>query len=303
MNFFRPIILFTLTLIISGFAQNYPPAMDYSAMLNIRFYENNGGFMIETLPLFFPPQDMNSVEFEVATSKGESKFKTGVYVNKWQQFPIVDGIRPQGTGIVKLKQTGDFVFRVKVAGKEITRIPFKMSVQNSGDPFNPQSTYTKEGPWSTLGYFSVNPERPDDAISFHWWGRTGEMPGGKGGMMTTHIMKSGKEIALSKGSFISKKSWQAASRKLKQSGSNSRYFFTLANLTQNDGTYEIVLKAGDKIIRTYTATVSGGKLQQHPRSAMDYSPHADYITPKIIDRSSGSGSSYKMLDAYWVGTK
>jgi len=302
MNFFRP-VLFILILSISGFAQDYPPAMDYSAMMNIRYYENNGGFLIETLPIFFPPEDMNSVEFEVATSSGEAKFKTNVYVNKWQQFPIVDGIRPKGSGMVKLKQEGDFVFRVNVAGKEITCIPFKMSVQNSGDPFNPQSTYTKEGPWSKLGYISVNPERAEDAISFSWWGRIGELPDGKGGMMTVLIMRSGNEVAASKGSFISKKSWQSASRKLKQSGSNFRNNFTLANLTQNDGTYEIILKAGDKPIRTYIATVSGGKLQHHPRSAMDYSPHADYIAPKIIYRGSGSASNNKMLDAYWVETK
>jgi len=57
-----------------------------------------------------------------------------------------------------------------------------------------------------LGYISVNPERTEDAISFNWWGRIGELPNGKGGMMTVQIMRSGKEVAASKGSFISKKS-------------------------------------------------------------------------------------------------
>ncbi|KAA3616958.1 MAG: hypothetical protein D8M58_04830 [Calditrichaeota bacterium] len=303
MNYLRSVVLLFVVLSISSFAQNYAPAMDYSAMLNVRFYENSGGFMLETIPMFFPPQGMNKVEFEIATSNGQSKLKTGIYVNKWQQFPIVDGVRPQGTGIIHLKQTGDFVLRVKVSGKEITRIPFKMSVQSSGDPFNPQSTYTKEGPWNKLGYFSVNPNRPDDAISFNWWTRIGEMPGAKGGKMTVHILKSGKEIAESKAFYISKKSWQSCSKPLRQSGTSYRNFFTLANLTQTDGSYEIILKAGDKVVRKYTANVAGGKLQQHPRSAMDYSPHADYITPKIIDRSSGTASNYQMFDAYWVDAK
>jgi len=49
--------------------------MDYSAMMNIRYYENNGGFLIETLPIFFPLEDMSSVEFEFAESNGETKFK------------------------------------------------------------------------------------------------------------------------------------------------------------------------------------------------------------------------------------
>jgi len=63
------------------------------------------------------------------------------------------------------------------------------------------------------------------------------------------------------------------------------------------------LKAGDKTIKTYIATVSGGKPQHHPRSAMDYSPNADYITPKIIYHGSGSASDNKMLNAYWVEIK
>jgi hypothetical protein len=304
MYFFRSIILFTISLIISGLAQNYQPAMDYRAMMNIRFYEQTGGFLIETLPIFFPPQDMNSVAFEIIDANGKSKLKSGVYVNKWQKFPIVDGIRPKGSaGNVKLGQAGNYILRVTVAGKEITRIPFKMAVQNSGDPFNPKSTFTRQGPWSKLGFISVNPERPDDAISFNWWANTGEMPGGKGGKMTAHILKSGNEIAESRGFFISKINWQACNKPFKQAGTNFRNFFTLANLTANDGTYEIILKAGDKIIRTYTATVSGGKINHHPRSAMDYTPHAEYIVPKIIFNNTGSGSNNKMFDAYWVESK
>ncbi len=304
MKFFRLIIFSSFFLTMSGFTQNYQPAMDYHSMMNIRFYEQTGGFLIETLPIFFPPQDMNSVAFEIIDASGKSKLKSDVYVSKWQQFPIVDGIRPKGSaGNIKLGQAGSYVLRVTVAGKEITRIPFKMAAQNSGDPFNPKSTFTRQGPWSKLGFISANPERPDDAIAFNWWANTNEMPGGKGGKMTAHILKSGKEIAESRGFFVSKINWQSCSKSFRQSGTNFRNFFTLANLMANDGSYEIVLKAGDKIIRTYTLTVSGGTVQHHPRSAMDYTPHADYITPKVIFNNTGSGSNNKMFDAYWVESK
>ncbi len=74
----------------------------------------------------------------------------------------------------------------------------------------------------------------------------------------------------------------------------------MAELCSQDGSYQIVLKSGEKIIRTYEATVNGGKLQHHPRSAMGYEPKADYITPKIIAGSAGNGSGQKMIDAYWV---
>ncbi len=59
-------------------AQTYPPAMEYASMLDIRFYEANGGFLIETLPIFFPPANVDQVEFEIATAGGDVKFSKGV---------------------------------------------------------------------------------------------------------------------------------------------------------------------------------------------------------------------------------
>ncbi len=304
MKFLRLMILTSLFLSWPGFAQNYQPTVGYNSMMNIRFYEQNGGLLINSLPIFFPPKDMDSVSFEIVDAQGNSKMKSGVSVDKWQQFSIVDGIRPKGSaGNVRLGKTGDYVLQVSVAGNGITRIPFSMSSKKGGDPFNPQLTFTRKGPWDQLGFITSDPDKPDAAITFNWWANTSETPNGKGGKMTAVILKDGKEVAQSKGFFISKKTWQAASKPMKKSGTNMRDFFTLADLTANDGHYDVVLKAGKKTIRSYALTVAAGKVQPHPRSSLDYKPHTDYIVPKVIFNNSGSASSAKMIDAYWLDAK
>lgn len=36
--------------------QNYKPAAEYQSLLNLRFYETNGGFLVDDLEIVFPPQ-------------------------------------------------------------------------------------------------------------------------------------------------------------------------------------------------------------------------------------------------------
>ncbi len=197
-------------------------------------------------------------------------------------------------------QEGDFVFSVKVKGRQITRIPFSIFAQKSDDPFNPQTRYAREGPWSRLGYMTADPEQPEEALQFHWWSCVRELPDGEGGKVVVKVLKDGEVIADSKGFFVSKKIWQSCAKPLRVSGSGGRRFFTMTELCSQDGTYQVALDSGGKTIRTYELAVKGGRLQHHPRSALGYEPRADHITPKVIAGSAGNSSGFKMIEAYWM---
>jgi hypothetical protein len=75
---------------------------------------------------------------------------------------------------------------------------------------------------------------------------------------------------------------------------------TLADLTKTDGEYMVVAKVNGKPFKTYRAEVRGGQLQRHPRNSLDTQPHTDFISPRLVDTSSRSTSSYTMRDTYWV---
>lgn len=293
-------VLFVAVSFTSSLAQTYPPAMDYAAMMDIRFYDATGGFLIETLPVFFPPSDAEQLEFEIATAGGDVKFSKSVKVLPYQQLPVVDGIRPKGNGSVSGLPPGDYVFCVKAGAEEITRVAFTMVAGKSDDPFNPQTKFTREGPWSALGYLASNAENPEEALQFHWWSRVAELPGGQGGKVEVQMMKEGQVLADTKGFFVSKDIWQSCAKPLRKAGSGGREFFTMADLCSEDGDYRVIVKSGDTIIRTYLASVNGGELQHHPRSAMGYEPKAEYITPKVVTGSAGNGSGRQMIDAYWM---
>jgi len=292
----------TLIIIWAGSlaAQTWQPTMEYSSMLNIRFYETTGGFLIETLPVFFPPSDLGQLEFEITNGAGEVKYEKGAYAQPFQQLAVVDGIRPQGGGMVSGLPKGRYHFSVKLDGQAITSIPFSIEERKSGDPFNPQTKLTREGPWSGLGYLTASAEKPGEALRFNWWCRVGDLPESKGGKVVLEVYKEDLMIADSKGFFVSKTTWQACSKPLRKADSGGREFFTMADLTAQDGAYRFVLKTGEKTIRIYSAAVVGGKLQHHQRSAMDYEPHTEQLLPKIVSGAAGNGAGQQMLDAYWL---
>lgn len=77
-------------------------------------------------------------------------------------------------------------------------------------------------------------------------------------------------------------------------------WMTLADLTKRDDEYTVVAKVNGKPFKSYTAQVSGGQLQRHPRSRMDIEPHTAFISPRQVDTSSRTSSRYSMRDVYWV---
>ena len=92
-------------------AQQYQPSVDFTSLMNLRFYNQSGGFMIENLTMVFPPDNYNNIEFEITTPSGESEYKTGLRLQKWDNLPAFANLAPNGPGIVHLKQTGDFIIK------------------------------------------------------------------------------------------------------------------------------------------------------------------------------------------------
>ena len=83
-------------------------------------------------------------------------------------------------------------------------------------------------------------------------------------------------------------------------GGTRNHWLTLADITKQSGEVALVVKTDGQPIKTYKTTVNGGQLQRLPRNALNFEPHVEWISPRFIDVSSGSNSSYKMFEMYWV---
>lgn len=293
-------VLISIIFCSISFAQQYQPAVDFTSLMNLRFYNQSGGFMIENLTMVFPPENYNKIEFEISTPSGESKYKTSLRLQKWDNFPAFANLAPNGPGIVHLKQTGDFIIDIKVDDKVVSRFPFKLNEKKSSDPFNPKMTYTRNGPWKNLAYFSYEQDRPGYLLKFNWWMNSSEAGSGKNAKVTVHLMKGNREIARSQNDVVvSDVNWRQFNCNLVTIEKRSRQF-TINDLTKENGNYSVVLKADGKPFKTYSFTVSGGRVNELPQNNLDYSPHENFIAPRVLDRSSGSNSSYKILNAVWV---
>ncbi len=174
------------------------------------------------------------------------------------------------------------------------------------DPFNPTTTFVREGPWRDLAHFSHRPEEPDSHLEFSWWTSLRELPPGspQRSLVTVHVLHNGQEIGATRSPVVvTQTDWQFLYHEFETAGVKPIRWMTLADLTKRDGEYAVVAKANGKPFKTYAAQVRGGRLRRHPRNSLDTEPHTAFISPRLVDTSARTSSRYAMRDTYWVTKK
>ena len=282
-------------------AQDYKPAIEYASLMNMRFYEGSGGFYVDDLQLVFPPKTAQPIWLVIMTESGKVVTSMELARENWTQFPMFDGLRAKGDGMMPVGAPGKYNLAVTVGKAPVTILPFTLRVTSNNDPFNPQKTYTRDGMWNVLGYLSRETDKQDAPLHFNWWSNLREFGVTKGTVSCTARLKQGDRIiAEAPKVVVSSVNWQFFSRKLVQPRDLGGKNLTLSLLTSQEGEYRLVLTADGKPAKTYRVVVRKGELQRLPFCSLTYKPHAYFMSPRMIDTSSGSASSYRMLDAYWV---
>lgn len=285
-------------------AGSYKPSIEYQYLMELRFYENKGGFLVEGLELVFPPSRFRNATFVI--SRSNSGVVTTVPLRletPLASYTAFGMLLPNAvSGLAPIGEAGDYVLSVQIDGRPITTLPFTMKRDASNDPYNPKNTFVREGPWRDLAHFSVVSDEPDSHIEFSWWTSLRELPPGtKNPMVTLHVLYGGREIAATRSPVVpTQTDWQFLRHEFHFPAEPKVRWMTMADLTKRDGVYTVVAKVNGKPFKSYTAEVKGGQLQRHPRSRMDIEPHTDFISPRQVDTSSRTTSRYSMRDVYWV---
>lgn len=284
-------------------AQTYKAAIEYQSFMELRFYENQGGFLVEGLEVVFPPPDSRQASFVISRANGAVVATVPLRLEApLASYTVFGMFKPDAvSGLAPIGEPGDYVLSVQIDGQPITTLPFSMKRENSSDPFNPKTTFVREGPWRDLAYFSNRPEVPDSHLEFSWWTSLRELPPGtKNPLVTLHLLYGGQEIAATRSPIVpTQTDWQFLYQEFVLPATPVRWM-TLADLTKRDGEYTVVAKVNGKPFKSYKAEVRGGQLQRHPRNSMNTEPHTDFISPRLVDTSSRTTSSYAMRDTYWV---
>jgi hypothetical protein len=285
-------------------AQSYKPAIEYQSLMNLRFYEANGGFLVEDLQLVFPTANVGNAKFVITDETGGVVDQLPLRYEK-MEFPAFGRFRPESgnPGNVRVGRSGNFIMSVVLDGQTITSMPFTLREETNSDPFNPGKRLVRGGPFADLAYFTVVPDDPNGEVTFNWWMSLREIPGAsKNAKVTLHLMANGKEIAARTDPVIaSLNDWQfIAHRQISVPSLPRNHWLTLADLSRLNGEIAVVVKADGQPIKTYKTTVSGGQVQPLARSALNFEPHAQFISPRFIDVSAGTNSRYKMYVMYWL---
>ena len=287
-------------------ASQYKPAIEYQSFMQLRFYENQGGFLVEGLEVVFPPPGSQKATFVVSKSGGGVVTSVPLRLESpLASYTVFGMFLPDGVpGLAPVGEPGDYVLSVQIDGQPITTLPFSMKREASNDPFNPTTTFVREGPWRDLAYFSNRPEEPDSHLEFSWWTSLRELPPGtKNPLVTLHLLYGAQEIAATRSPVVpTQTDWQFLYQEFVLPATPVRWM-TLADLTKRDGEYTVVAKVNGKPFKSYKAEVRGGQLQRHPRNSLNTEPHTDFISPRLVDTSARTSSRYAMRDTYWVVKK
>src|SRR5688500_14449739 len=281
----------------SSAAQQYEPAIEYHSLMQLRFYENQGNFLVEDLEVVFPPAGQRKATFVVSRAGGGVVASVPLRLESpLAEFQMFGMYKPDGVpGNVRVGEPGDYVLSVQVDGRAITTLPFSMKREANSDPFNPQTAFVREGPWRDLAYFSERVgEAANNNLVFNWWTSLRELPPGTSRnrpLVTLHVMHGGQEIAATRSPVVlSQTDWQFFNQEFHFPAEKQVRWMALADLTKRDGEYTVVAKVGGKPFKTYRAEVRGGKLQRDPRNSLDRQPHTDFISPRLVDTSTRSTS-------------
>ena len=285
--------------------QSNKTAISYESFMDMRFYENNGGFLVEDLVVVFPPSGKPPATFVVMRPSGEVVASVPLQYSPLERFPAFGRFHPApGTpGGVQLNQTGDFVMGVKMGGELITTMPFSLKEEVNSDPFNPGKKYVRSGPWSDLAFFSQITDDPDAMLHFNFWLSTRELPAGmRRPKVTLHLMLNGKEVAASRSPVVPDyMDWYFYERKeLIMETKPKQKWLNLTDLTKQDGELVMIVKAEGQPIKSYKTRVTGGKLEALERSRLGFAPSADFISPRYVDLTDRSRSDFTMRDMFWV---
>lgn len=293
--------------LVASAQQSYRPAIEFQSLMQMRFYENQGNFLVEDLEVVFPPAAGKTATFVVSKAGGGQVASVPLRIETpLASFNMFGMYKPNGVpGNANIGEPGDYVLSVHVDGQPITNLPFSMKREQSSDPFNPTTTFVREGPWRDLAYFSSRTDDPDSHLEFNWWTSLREIPAGtKRALVTVHVMYGGQEIAATRSPVVvTQTDWQFFYQEFHFPAEKQVRWMTLADLVKKDGEYTVVAKVNGQPFKTYRAEVRGGQLQRHPRNRLGFEPATDFISPRLVDTSSRTTSSYVMRDTFWVTKK
>src|SRR5215207_10804072 len=118
-----------------GQTPTYRPAIEFQSLMQLRFYENQGNFLVEGLEVVFPPAGSKKATFVIARATGAAVASVPLRLESpLASYTMFGRYVPDGVpGNANVGEPGEYVLSVQIDGQPVTTLPFSMKKESSTD--------------------------------------------------------------------------------------------------------------------------------------------------------------------------
>lgn len=177
----------------------------------------------------------------------------------------------------------------------IGSLDFTLIKHTSDDPFNPQVSWSIEGPWSQHAYLVVDGDRGENArLSLVYWVGSHEVP--LDGEIVVVVRKDGQQVGTLDKRRISNPGNNRFEHNIRMADNN---FLTMGGLAQLEGGFVMDVEHNGAILRSFPFAVSGGVLVPHERSHPAALGEMPLLSPRFIGEASQNEASLSPKVLTW----
>lgn len=239
-----------------------------------------------SVPVIFPVAD---AAYQVVVRDAAGSPVTWQDLN-YQALPELDAFgtltlrnSPENRGRPLFVATpGEYRMAITANGHEIGAVDVEVKATTNDDPFDRRTTTTLVGPWTGLGVLAYDDDddgsAANDALQFHYW-LSPEGASKDGARYKAVLYRGSTRLNEDRGAeaavWMSSPWWKPEDAQFFK----DRGPLTLGDLA--DGEYRIeVGEEGRAPVHVFRFRMEGGAPVAHPRSALDHTPRADFLTPR-----------------------
>ncbi|MEZ4647900.1 MAG: hypothetical protein R3E97_03790 [Candidatus Eisenbacteria bacterium] len=278
----------------------YEPFVDFSSLLDQRYYPATGGYFFGEQPIYliFPPDGAPSIEL-VFSKDGAELTRTPLRIERYDGFPAFARLAASAPP-VQGKGPGRYEVSIWSDGASLGSLRYELTAESSGDPFAPKTAHLRKGPWEESAYLYVPPvETANRNVFVHLWTSLAETNAKGSAHASVALRRNGELVAESRDFVISGEDWAHGSGQLDKAGTDHRTPLSPSDLTARDGHYVIEYRVEGRTVRTFGFDVSGGAVVGDARSALDHAPANDRLTPRRL-HFTGSSAPVGVGELFWL---
>lgn len=278
--------------------QTPSPTINPASVYGLKTFATNPTFGIfpDGFQVGFPPATPEDLTMQVQKVGGSPIVSGGFYTSA-NNYPSFHVLRFAPVPTIEIPEPGKYTIEFRNKTQKVSEFPIELVRKATGDEFNPTVFWDYKTPVDKMGGIYFENTRPDASVYVMAWiaprreGISATTPA------TVTLSHNGKDVAEGKG--LTFHEFQNARRILRLNSTQKIGKFTQTDLRKLSGNVVLTIKAGPKVIRKFSWTITGGQFKLHPKSASDYSPRTGYYVPRFLAGSTEGFSNFTLCEFHW----